>query len=688
MTKAEAQKRITELTEKLNYLNTQYYVHARSEVPDAEFDKLLRELQTLEKEFPQFKRENSPTQRVGGDLTENFPTVSHRYPMLSLSNVYDLEELQEFDARVRRYIGDEFTYACELKFDGVAISLTYEKGQLLRAVTRGDGTQGDEITTNARTIHDIPLHLQSTENQNLPELFEVRGEVYMRKAQFEKLNAEIADLNVQRQAEGRKPQRLLANPRNATAGALKLQNSKEVARRKLSCFLYDFMADSTPFPTHDKALDALKAWGFAVNEHRKVCSTVNEVWEYILKWDKKRHDLPFETDGIVIKVNELAPREVLGVTAKSPRWATAYKFKAESARTRLKSVVYQVGRTGRVTPVANLEPVRLAGTTVQRASVHNANEILRLDLHENDFVYVEKGGEIIPKITAVDTTAREENAQPVQFPSHCPECNTPLVRPEGEVDFRCPNTKTCPPQVEGRIAHFISRKAMDIQSLGGKTVIKLLQAEIIRDLADLYRLPEKEKMLAMLKLENFKEKSVENIVKAVKVSKAQPFERVLFGLGIRGVGQTVAQQLAAHFKSLENLKRASAEEIGEIYGLGASVGENVVAFFADPDNQDLVARLQAAGLQFEVQAPAENEDENAEKPLEGLSFVITGKFEESRESIKSRILRYGGTMRSGVSGNLDYLVAGEKVGPSKLKKAEALGTKIISLAELDALIAS
>ena len=662
MTTQEAKRQIDELSEQLHYYNEQYYLHDNSVVSDYEFDQMLTRLQALENEFPEHKSPHSPTQRVGGGITKNFQTVQHKVPMLSLGNTYSQEELRDFDGRVSRGLDDAtYEYFCELKFDGVAISLTYENGVLTRAVTRGDGTKGDDITTNAKTIRSIPLKLKG----QVPPVFEVRGEVFMPNEVFIALNKEREDVG----------EALLANPRNTASGTLKMQDSAVVAARKLDCYLYSLRIEDQQLATHAEAIERLEQWGFNVSKTYARCATIDAVLEYINAWEQKRLTLPVDTDGIVIKVNDLQQQEILGFTAKSPRWAIAYKYKAEDALTRLNTITYQVGRTGAVTPVANLEPVLLAGTTVKRASLHNANEIERLDLHEGDMVFVEKGGEIIPKVTGVDTSRRKLNATKVQYITHCPECQTPLIRKEGEAQHYCPNVKGCPPQIKGRVEHFIQRNAMDIDSLGERTIDQLYSNQLVTRPADLYRLTYEQ----VFELEGFKDLSTKNLLQGIEASKAIPFERVLFAMGIRFVGRTVAEKLAAHFKTIDAMQQASFDELIAVPEIGERIAESVIDFFKEAENIDHVNALKAAGLVFESTVAAV---EPASNTFEGKTFVVSGVFEQfSRDELKAVITQHGGKVVSSVSGKLNFLVAGDKMGPSKLEKAQKNKVTIISEAE-------
>jgi len=673
MSPAEAAIRIEELTRELNEFNYQYYVLADPSISDYDFDQRLKELERLEQLFPQFLDPDSPTQKVGGDITQRFQTVRHRWPMLSLSNTYSEQELRDFDERVRKSIGNDFQYVCELKFDGLSISLTYENGVLKRAVTRGDGVQGDEVTTNVRTIKKIPYKLRT---DGYPEVFEIRGEIFMHRPAFERLNKERIENG----------EMAYANPRNFAAGTIKLQDSAEVARRPLDCFLYFLYCDDRNrlFSNHWESLKAVKSWGFHVSEHAALCTTMDEVLAFIDKWDEQRHNLSYDIDGIVIKVNDYGQQDELGFTAKSPRWAISYKYKAEQVETELLSVSYQVGRTGAVTPVANLKPVLLAGTTVKRASLHNANEIERLDLRIGDTVFVEKGGEIIPKVMGVNILKRSADAQPLQYPERCPVCQTPLVRKDGEAVHYCPNDEGCPPQIVGRIQHFIGRKAMDIEGIGDETVDTFFKQGLLHDITDIYLLKEKQDTLKQL--ERFGQKSIENLVAGIEKSKEKPFEKVLFALGIRYVGETIAKKLVAHFKTIDNLAAATKEEIASVYEIGERIAESVTEYFGNDIHREQIERLKEHGLQLTVQ---EKTVERLGDSLSGKTFVISGVFEQfSREELTALIEKHGGKLLSSISGKLDYLVAGDKMGPSKLAKAEKLKIPIISEAELMELIGS
>jgi DNA ligase (NAD+) len=668
MTRDEAKNKIDNLVNRINYYNEQYYQHDNSVVSDLEFDKLLEELTLLESQFPDLRYPDSPTQRVGGTITKNFETVYHKYPMLSLGNTYSHEELMDFDKRVAKGLGGEnYEYVCELKFDGVAISLTYEKGILVRAATRGDGTRGDDITNNAKTIKTIPLKLKKGD---YPDIFEVRGEAFMPLEAFHKLNKE-------REEAG---EVLLANPRNTASGTLKMQDSSIVAKRRIDCYLYSFMSDTPQIANHYDAIQKLEEWGFNVSPTYQKCQNIQDVYAYIQKWELERTQLPVETDGIVIKVNDLRQQQELGFTAKSPRWAIAYKYKAQAATTRLNEVVYQVGRTGAVTPVACLEPVHLAGTIVKRASLHNANEINRLDLRLGDMVMVEKGGEIIPKITGIDYAKRQPGSTPIDFIEHCPECGTNLERKDGEANHYCPNTKGCPPQILGRIEHFIHRKAMDINTMGERTIKQLFDNQLVRDPADLYFLNYED----IFQLEGFKDQSTQNLLQGIEESKKAPFESVLFALGIRFVGKTVAEKLARHFKNIDNLASATYDELIAVPEIGERIAQSIIQYFQDIENQEFVQKLKQAKLNFEV--TEENKKLESQK-LEGKTFVISGVFENyGREELKDLIEANGGKILSAISGKLDYLLAGDKMGPSKLEKAQKLGIQIISEGEFKSML--
>ncbi len=657
-------QRIEELRRQLDYHNHKYYVENAPEISDFDFDAMMRELQELEREHPEYADPASPTLRVGGDLGAEFRTVRHRYPMLSLGNTYSLDELHEFLGRIEREAGAT-DYVCELKFDGTAISLTYEHGRLVQALTRGDGVEGDDVTANVRTVRSVPLRLRG---EGWPELFEIRGEVLMPYASFDRLNAE-------REANG---EQLFANPRNAAAGTLKQQQSAVVARRGLDCTLYQLTGDDLPFATHWESLEKAREWGFKVSGEARICRSVAEIDAFIAHWDEARRQLPFPTDGVVVKVNDFAVRRQLGFTAKAPKWAVAYKFKAEQALTRLESVSFQVGRTGAVTPVANLDPVLLAGTTVRRATLHNAEQMALLDIRPGDMVYVEKGGEIIPKITGVELSERPAGSRPFSYIDRCPECGTPLVRYEGEAKHYCPNQSGCRPQIIGRILHFIRRKAMDIEGLGEETVELLYDNALLHDIADLYDLRAEQ----LAPLPRLGEKSADNIIRSIRRSAEVPFRRVLFGLGIRFVGETTAKYLAEHFRSLEAVMHASREELVEADEVGGKIADAILEYFADAGNLRIIDRLRRAGVQFEAAAR-----ELASESLAGKSLVVSGRFSRSRDEMKELIERHGGRNLAAVSGSVDYLVAGEKTGPAKLKKAEKLGIRILSEEEFLRLVA-
>ena len=656
--------RIEQLRKELSLYNHKYYVEATPVVSDYEYDCLLRELQELEAAHPECYDPNSPTMRVGSDLTSGFVSVAHRFPMLSLGNTYSLEELREFVERVEREEG-KTEFVCELKFDGTAISLTYEHGRLLRAVTRGDGTRGDDVTANIRTIRSVPLVLQG---EGWPDYFEMRGEVIMPHASFQRLNAEREEIG----------ENLFANPRNAAAGTIKLQSPQEVARRELDCFLYYVVGEGLPYQNHWDNLQAAKRWGFKISDRMQKCHSWEEIEAYITRTDGERGTLPYDTDGAVVKVNDYAAQRRLGSTAKAPRWAVAYKFKAEQALTRLLSVDFQVGRTGAVTPVANLAPVQLAGTVVKRASLHNADQIALLDVRVGDMVYVEKGGEIIPKITAVELSERTEECVPLQYITNCPECGTELVRVEGDAKHFCPNQEGCRPQIVGRIIHFISRKAMNIEGIGEETVELLYDSGLIHNVADLYDL--QPTMVATLP--RMGAKSAENIMRELAASREVPFERVLFALGIRFVGETTAKYLAHHFGSMDAIMAASEAELAEADEVGEKIAASIKAYFEDEKNRSIIERLRAEGLQM-----VEAEKEVLSDSLAGLSFVISGSFvRHSRDELKALIELHGGRNLAAVSGATNYLLAGDKIGPAKLQKATKLGVQIISESDFEAMI--
>ncbi len=664
-----SKQKIQELSEKLNKWNHEYYVLSAPTVSDYDFDMALEELQKLEAQFPEFASPNSPTKRVGGDITKKFETVAHKYPMLSLSNSYSREDIEDFGNRIEKSIGGDITYVCELKYDGVAISLTYENGELTKAVTRGDGTHGEEVTANVKTIRTVPLKLHGS----FPDFFEIRGEIVFPLDAFNKLNEE-------REAAG---EALFANPRNTASGTLKMQDSKVVASRGLDCYLYQVYADKLMANGHFESIKDAETWGFKVPQEKDkyivTANSVDEVMTFIDYWDKERQNLPFEIDGIVIKVNNYHIQNELGFTAKSPRWAIAYKFKTERVCTTLESIDYQIGRTGAITPVANLEPVQLGGTTVKRASLHNSDQIEKLDIRIKDQVYVEKGGEIIPKIVGVNLDLRPKDSIPVKYPTHCPVCETPLIRKEGEAQHYCPNDKGCPPQLKGKIEHFIGRKMMNIDGLGAETVDQLFEAGLIHNIADLYDLTKEQ----VLPLERMAEKSANKLIEGIEASKQVGFAKVLFALGIRYVGETVAKKLAKHFKSLDNIQKATFEELIAVDEIGDRIAESLIEFFADDYNISILERLKNAGLQLEL---SEDESQPAGIALAGKTIVVSGVFEMSRNDLKSLIEQNGGKSGSSISSKTDYLVCGENMGPSKLKKAQDLGINMISEKEFLALI--
>ena len=650
---------IQALREELNQHNYNYYVLDNPTITDFEFDIKLKELQELEAKHPEYFDENSPTQRVGGSVTKNFETIQHEHRMYSLDNSYSKEELLEWEKRVQKGLGTaDVQYTCELKYDGASISITYENGRLLRAVTRGDGFQGDDVTANIRTIRAVPIKLKG----DYPEKFDIRGEIVLPLDGFAKMNQDLIEI-------GETP---YANPRNTASGSLKLQDSAEVARRPLDCLLYSIIGNNLPVATQYEGLESARKWGFKVPKEAKLAQNIDEVMAFIDYWDEHRHELPYETDGVVVKVNDIHQQEELGYTAKSPRWAIAYKFKAEQVATRLNSISYQVGRTGAITPVANLEPVQLAGTTVKRASLHNADQIEKLDVRVGDEVFVEKGGEIIPKIIAVDFTKRPEDLQPTVYITNCPECNTPLERKEGEAQHYCPNFYGCPPQIIGRVQHYISRKAMDIEGLGGETVALLYNAGLIENYADLYDLKKEQ----IVPLERMADKSAENLINGIEKSKEIPFERVLYALGIRYVGETVAKKLAKHYKTIDNLALASLTDLILVDEIGEKIAQSVVDFFANIENVRLIERLKGYGVQLEAVA---KEDTSVSDKLAGKTLVVSGVFEKfSRDELKKAIEDNGGKVGSSISSKTDYVVAGDNMGPAKLEKANKLGVAIIS----------
>lgn len=652
------EQEIQQLRKELSEHNYRYYVLDEPTISDYDFDQKLKKLQDLEKAHPEFFDPNSPTQRVGGQVTKHFETVTHTYRMYSLDNSYSKEDLMDWEKRMERIIGKKVEFTCELKYDGASISLTYENGVLTRAVTRGDGVQGDDVTTNVRTIHSVPLILKG---DDIPEHFEIRGEIVMPLEGFNHLNAERVE-------RGEEPFR---NPRNTASGTLKLQDSAEVAKRPLDALIYNIQGDNLPFSTQFDGLKKARSWGFKVPDAAKLAKNLDEVLKFLEYWDVNRHDLPYEIDGVVIKVNDFAQQEELGFTSKSPRWAMAYKFKAEQAETVLNEITYQVGRTGAITPVANLEPVELGGTIVKRASLHNADQIEKLDVREGDSVFVEKGGEIIPKIVGIDFTKRDPKSKPTEYIIHCPECGTELVRLEGEAIHFCPNSKDCPPQIIGRIQHFISRRAMDIEGLGGETVALLVNNGLINNYADLYLLKKEQ----IIPLERMAEKSAQNIINGIEASKEVTFERVLFALGIRFVGETVAKKLANHYKSIDNLAAATMEDLTQVDEIGERIAESVVSFFETEENMDLIERLKSAGVQMQIK-----EEDLADRTdiLNGKAFVVSGVFEMSRDELKDLIEKNGGKVTGSISSKTDFVVAGENMGPSKKTRAESLGVPIIS----------
>lgn len=646
------QEKIHALREELNQYNYNYYILDAPIISDFEFDQKLKELLDLEKEYPQFFDVNSPTQRVGGGITKNFPTVLHENRMYSLDNSYSIEDLQDWEKRIEKALDEDVEFVCELKYDGASISILYENGKLIQAVTRGDGFQGDEITPNIRTIQSVPLKLKG----DFPERFHIRGEIVLPFKEFDRINKE-------REKEGLE---LYANPRNTASGSLKLQDSHEVAKRKLDCYLYTLIGPNLPFKTQWDMLKSAQSYGFKVPDSAKLCRSLEEVLGFIDYWDKERKNLPFEIDGIVVKVNSFAQQDELGFTAKSPRWAMAYKFKSEQAETELLSISYQVGRTGAVTPVANLKPVSLAGTVVRRASLHNEDIINKLDVRIGDSVYVEKGGEIIPKIIEVNFDVRQPDAQKIEFITHCPECGTELIRKEGEAHHYCPNEEGCKPQIVGRLEHYVSRKAMDMASIGVETLAMMYDHHLVKDPADFYDI----KKIDLMPLERMAEKSIHNILEAIQKSKTIPFEKVLYGIGIRHVGETVARKLARHFKSMDALEKASKEELETVDDIGEKIAISIQNFFAEEKNQKLIQRLKNAGVQMEVG----EEEKPLSNALEGKTFLFTGTLTQfTRDEAQKMVEQNGGRNISAVSKNLNYLIAGEKAG-SKLKKAHELGT--------------
>jgi len=657
------QQKITQLSKELEEHNYRYYILSHPVVSDYQFDMMLKELQDLEEKHPEFASPNSPTKRVGGDITKEFNTVKHRYPMLSLSNSYSKEELIDFENRISKLTNEKIEYVCELKYDGVAISLNYKNGELVQALTRGDGVQGDDITANVRTIRTIPLKLKGND---YPADFEIRGEIFLPREAFDKINEEKKEAG----------EALLANPRNTASGTLKMQDSAVVAKRGLDCYLYSVSGEELPFVSHFDSIQKAGEWGFKVplaqNNFIKKCDSIDGILEFINFWDEERKKLPFDVDGVVIKVNQYSIQKQLGTTAKSPRWAIAFKFETERACTKLISVSYQVGRTGAITPVANLEPVLLLGTTVKRASLHNADIIEKLDVREGDFVYVEKGGEIIPKIVGVELSQRNQDSQPLQYLSACPECNTPLIRRDGEAQHYCPNEVGCPPQIKGKMYHFISRKAMNIDGLGEETIDQLHDSGLIKNIADLYTL----QFAQVVALERMAEKSANNLLAGIEASKTVPFERVLFALGIRHIGETVAKKLAFHFKNIDAIIAASLEELIRVEDIGEKIAVSIKEYFSLPESLALIEKLKSFDLQFEAIEVVKVGGSNI---LEGKFVVVSGVFKNySRDDIKKEVEKHGGKNVGSISAKTSFVLAGENMGPEKLKKAEKLGVQILS----------
>ena len=658
MNEQEAKERIKKLRKEIEEHNYKYYVLAQPSISDFEYDSLMNELIQLEEEFPDLKDEHSPSRRVGSDINKEFTQVKHRYPMYSLGNTYSPEEIADFEKRIKKELSGPIEYVCELKYDGVAIALTYQNGKLERAVTRGDGIQGDDVTDNVKTIKSIPLNLMG---DDYPSVFVIRGEILFSHQAFEQINRE-------KEKKGETP---FANPRNAAAGTLKLQKSALVAKRPLDCFLYSLVGENLPYRYHYENLKKAKEWGFKISAQLQKCRNINEIFDYINYWDKERENLPYDIDGVVIKVNSYDQQEELGYTAKSPRWAIAYKFKAEQVETKLLSVDFQVGRTGAVTPVANLEPVHLSGTTVKRASLHNEDQIKLLDVRINDSVYIEKGGEIIPKIIGVNKEKRPADSREIEFVRYCPECGTELVKPDGEARHYCPNETGCPPQIKGKIEHFVSRRAMDIEAAEA-TIDALYRKDLVNDFGDLYFL-KKENLLS---LERFADKSAQNLIDSIQKSKAVPFPRVLYSLGIRFVGETVARTLAEHFQSIDKLANATYEELIAINEIGPRIANSILEYFKKNRNLEIISKLKKAGVKLEME---EVTTETISRELEGKTIVISGSFEQySREELKEIIKNHGGKNTSSVSSKTDYLLAGKDIGPKKLEKAKKNNTTIIS----------
>lgn len=667
MDKVSAKAKIEKLSKQIEEHNYNYYNVDKPTISDFEFDKLLEELIELEKQYPEFLSPHSPSQRVGGQITKEFKSVKHKYAMLSLSNSYNKEDMEDFDRRVREGLGitetnlfgSEIEYVCELKFDGLSISLIYENGELVQGITRGDGVQGDDVTTNVKTIKSIPLKLHG---KNYPKEFEIRGEIFLPRKVFEAINKEREDI-------GEPP---LANPRNAASGTMKMQDSRVVAKRKLDCFLYYILGDGVAHKKHYDNMMTAKSWGFKISEHTKVCNGIDEVLKFIDHWDKERYKLPFDIDGIVIKVNDYNQQQNLGFTAKSPRWAIAYKFKAEQVSTILEEITYQVGRTGAITPVANLKPVLLAGTTVKRASLHNADIIEKLDVRIGDHVFVEKGGEIIPKIIGVDLKKRPAHSQKTKYITHCPECNTKLVRKEGEAAHYCPNENGCPPQVKGKMEHFVARKGMNIDSLGAETIGQLYDAGLLKNIADIYDLKKEQ----LLPLERMAEKSAQNLIEGIEASKKVPFERVLFAIGIRHVGETTAKKIAKKVKSIDVLLNSTKEELLQIDEVGEIIADSIAEHFSIPENKKIIDRLRKKGLQFEL---TEEQKQGGSEKLKDMSIVISGVFaKHSRDEYKEMIELHSGKNSSSISKKTSFVLAGDNMGPEKLKKAQSLGVKLMS----------
>jgi DNA ligase (NAD+) len=665
----DIQQIIQDLREELNQHNYNYYVLDKPMISDFEFDQKLKQLQELENQHPEFFDENSPSQRVGGTITKNFQTVAHDYRMYSLDNSYSKEDLKEWENRIQKVLGNvTLQYTCELKYDGASISITYENGKLMRAITRGDGFQGDDVTNNIKTIKSIPLKLKGS----YPAKFDIRGEIILPFEGFEKMNQDLIEI-------GETP---YSNPRNTASGSLKLQDSSEVAKRPLECLLYFIVGNNLAIGSQFEGLTSARNWGFKVPKEAKLANNLDEVFEYINYWDTHRHQLPYETDGVVVKVNSFQQQDELGYTAKSPRWAMAYKFKSEQVATKLNSISYQVGRTGSITPVANLMPVQLAGTIVKRASLHNADQIEKLDIRIGDTVFVEKGGEIIPKIIAVDLSQRPSNSEATKYITHCPECQTELVRIAGEANHYCPNFYGCPPQIIGRIQHYISRKAMDIEGLGGETVALLFNNGLVQNYADLYTLTVEQ----ILPLERMAQKSAENLVIGVEKSKEIPFERVLYALGIRFVGETVAKKLAKHYKSIHALRNASLMDLILVDEIGEKIAQSVIAFFENQENTIIIDRLKNYGIQFEI---SETINPNATDKLAGKTFVVSGVFEQfSRDDLKKAIEDNGGKVGSSISAKTDYVIAGDNMGPAKLEKANQLKIPIINENDFSGMLAN